>query len=99
MMRYGAAEFRFPADALLADVTRILARGCASRWWDRLRKDVTFSSLAAEGFDAVLIAVGAREALRLPAAREGEDQGFHDALRSSWAFGKHRISRLRDGWS
>ena len=79
MMRYGAAEFRFPADALLADVTRVLARGVRFRGGITFGKDVTFSSLAAEGFDAVLIAVGAREALRLPAAG-GEEQGFHDAL-------------------
>jgi len=79
MMRYGAAEFRFPTDALLADVTRILARGVGFRGGITFGEDVTFSSLAGEGFDAVLIAAGAREALRLPAAGE-EGQGFHDAL-------------------
>ena len=79
MMRYGAAEFRFPGDALLADVTRVLARGVRFRGGIAFGKDVTFSSLAAEGFDAVLIAVGAGDGLRLPAAG-GEEQGFHDAL-------------------
>jgi len=79
MMRYGAAEFRFPADALLSDVGRILSRGVRFRGRSSFGRDVTFSSLAAEGFDAVLIAVGAREAVRLPAAG-GEDEGFHDAL-------------------
>ena len=94
MMRYGAAEFRFPADALLADVTRILARGVRFRGGVTFGKDVTFSSLAAEGFDAVLIAVGAREALRLPAAG-GEDQGFHDALSFLVRVREHRFPRLR----
>ena len=93
MMRYGAAEFRFPADALLADVTRILARGVRFRGGVTFGKDVTFSSLAAEGFDAVLIAVGAREALRLPAAG-GEDQGFHDALSFLVRVREHRFPRL-----
>jgi NADPH-dependent glutamate synthase beta subunit-like oxidoreductase len=79
MMRYGAAEFRFPADALLADVTRILDRGIEFRGGVTFGRDVTFRSLEAEGFDAALIAVGAREAVRLPAAG-GEEQGFHDAL-------------------
>ena len=79
MLRYGAAEFRFPADALHADVERVLARGVRFRGGITFGRDVTFSSLAAEGFDAVLVAVGAREALRLPAAG-GEEQGFHDAL-------------------
>jgi NADPH-dependent glutamate synthase beta subunit-like oxidoreductase len=93
MMRYGAAEFRFPADALLADVTRILARGVRFRGGITFGKDVTFSSLAAEGYDAVLIAVGAREALRLPAAG-GEDQGFHDALSFLVRVREHRFPRL-----
>ena len=94
MMRYGAAEFRFPADALLADVTRILARGVRFRGGVTFGKDVTFASLAAEGFDAVLIAVGAREALRLPGAG-GEDQGFHDALSFLVRVRDHRFPRLR----
>ncbi|MGB5195828.1 MAG: FAD-dependent oxidoreductase [Candidatus Deferrimicrobium sp.] len=93
MMRYGAAEFRFPADALLADVTRILARGVRFRGGITFGKETTFSSLAAEGFDAVLIAVGAREPLRLPAAG-GEDQGFHDALSFLVRIREHRFPRL-----
>jgi glutamate synthase (NADPH/NADH) small chain len=93
MMRYGAAEFRFPADALLADVTRILARGVRFRGGVAFGKDVAFSSLAAEGFDAVLIAVGAREALRLPDAG-GEEQGFHDALSFLVGVRERRFPRL-----
>ena len=94
MMRYGAAEFRFPPAALLADVTRILDRGVRFRGGVTFGKDVTFSSLAAEGFDAVLIAVGARDALRLPAAG-GEDQGFHDALSFLVGVREHRFPPLR----
>lgn len=94
MMRYGAAEFRFPADALLVDVTRILARGVGFRGGITFGKDVTFSSLAAEGFDAVLIAVGAREPLRLPAAGR-EDQGFHDALSFLVRVRERRIPGIR----
>lgn len=94
MMRYGAAEFRFPADALRADVDRILARGVLFRGGITFGKDVTFSSLAAEGFDAVLVAVGAREARRLPGAG-GEDQGFHDALSFLVRVREHRFPRVR----
>jgi NADPH-dependent glutamate synthase beta subunit-like oxidoreductase len=93
MMRYGAAEFRFPADALLADVTRILARGVRFRGGITFGKEITFSSLGAEGFDAVLIAVGAREPLRLPEAG-GEDQGFHDALSFLVRVRERRFPRL-----
>ncbi|TRZ98866.1 MAG: hypothetical protein D4R80_04225 [Deltaproteobacteria bacterium] len=93
MMRYGAAEFRFPADALLSDVERVLARGVRFRGGITFGKDVTFSSLAAEGFDAVLISVGAREAVRLQSAG-GEDQGFHDALSFLVRVREHRFPAL-----
>jgi NADPH-dependent glutamate synthase beta subunit-like oxidoreductase len=93
MMRYGAPEYRFPADALLMDVTRILARGVRFRGGITFGKDVTFSSLAAEGFEAVLIAVGAREALRLPVAG-GEEQGFLDALSFLVRVRERRFPRL-----
>jgi NADPH-dependent glutamate synthase beta subunit-like oxidoreductase len=94
MMRYGAPEYRFPADALQADVTRILSRGVRFRGGILFGRDVTFSSLAADGFDAVLIAVGARVPLRLAAAG-GEDQGFHDALSFLVRVRERRFPRLR----
>ncbi len=79
MMRYGAAEFRFPGEALRSDVDRILARGVRFRGGVLFGRDATFSSLEREGFEAVLVAVGTWEALRLPGAG-GEEQGFDDAL-------------------
>jgi len=94
MMRYGAPEFRFPADALQTDVSRILARGVRFRGGVVFGKEVTFASLAEEGFDAVLIAVGAREPLRLPAVG-GEDQGFHDVLSFLVRVREHRFPPLR----
>ena len=93
MMRYGASEFRVPAEAVRSDVGRILARGVRFRGGATFGKDVTFSSLAAEGFDAVLISVGARKAVRLPGAG-GEDQGFHNALSFLERVREHRIPRL-----
>lgn len=79
MMRYGVTEFRFPQEALLSDVRHILARGVHFRGGTRFGRDATFSTLEKEGFDAVLIAVGTWDAVRLPGAG-GEDEGFHDAL-------------------
>lgn len=79
MMRYGVMEFRFPQEALLSDVKHILARGIHFRGGTTFGRDATFSSLEREGFDAVLVAVGTWDAVRLPGAG-GEDQGFHDAL-------------------
>jgi formate dehydrogenase major subunit len=79
MMRYGAGEFRFPADALRSDVERILARGVRFRGGHAFGGENAFAALAHEGFEAVLVAVGAREAIELPGAG-GEEQGFFDAL-------------------
>jgi len=88
MMRYGAPEFRLPHDAELCDIRRILARGVHFRGGKRLDRNSVFADLAREGFDAVLLAVGAEEALRLPGAG-GEEEGFLDALTF--------LSRIRRG--
>ena len=93
MMRYGAAEFRFPREALLSDVRHILSRGVHFRGGTLFGRDATFSSLEREGFRAVLVAVGSREALRLPGAG-GEGQGFHDALSYLSGVRKDRPPRL-----
>ncbi|MBE0568259.1 MAG: FAD-dependent oxidoreductase [Deltaproteobacteria bacterium] len=93
MMRYGAAEFRFPAEGVRADVSPILARGVHFRGGVAFDRDATFSSLEKEGFDAVLIAVGCSEALRLPGAG-GERQGFHDALSFLLRVRDRRLPRL-----
>jgi NADPH-dependent glutamate synthase beta subunit-like oxidoreductase len=75
MMRYGAPEFRFPHDAGLCDTRTILARGVLFSGNKRFGRDFTLEDLAREGFDAVLFAVGAGEAVRLPGAG-GEEEGF-----------------------
>jgi len=94
MMRYGAAEFRFPQEALLSDVKNILARGVHFRGGTLFGRDATFSSLEREGFQAVLVAVGTWDAVRLPGAG-GEDQGFHDALSFLARLRKRRPPHLR----
>jgi NADPH-dependent glutamate synthase beta subunit-like oxidoreductase len=94
MMRYGAAEFRFPQEAYLSDVRHILARGVHFRGGMRFGKDATFSSLEREGYEAVIIAVGTWQPVRLPGAGE-EDQGFHDALSFLARLRKYGPARLR----
>ena len=79
MIRYSVADFRFPREALIADVRTVLARGVHFQGGKTFGRDLTFESLAADGFEAVLLAVGAGEAIRLPGAG-GEDEGFYDAL-------------------
>jgi len=94
MLRYGAAEFRFPQEAVLSDVKHILARGVHFRGGTLFGKDATFSSLEREGFQAVLVAVGTWDAVRLP-GEGGEDQGFHDALSFLTRIRKRRPPHLR----
>ncbi len=79
MMRYSVADFRFPREALLTDVVNVLARGIHFQGGKTFGVDVTLESLARDGFEAALVAVGTGEALRLPGAG-GEEEGFHDAL-------------------
>ncbi|MBI5418603.1 MAG: FAD-dependent oxidoreductase [Deltaproteobacteria bacterium] len=79
MMRYSVAEFRFPYEAGLSDARTILARGVHFRGGKRFGRDFTFADLAEEGFDAVLVAVGTNDAVRLPGVGGG-DEGFIDAL-------------------
>jgi NADPH-dependent glutamate synthase beta subunit-like oxidoreductase len=78
MMRYGAPEFRFPKEALKSDLERIFARGVLFRGGVAIGRDIPFSALEREGFDAVLVAAGTPAALTLPGSGTGE-QGFHDA--------------------
>ncbi len=79
MMRYSVADFRFPREALLSDVLTVLARGVHFQGGKAFGRDITFEGLARDGFEAVLLAVGTGEALRLAGAG-GEDEGFYDAL-------------------
>lgn len=79
MTRYAVADFRYPRGALGQDVRAILARGVVFSGGKRFGRELTFESLEADGFDAVLFAVGAGIPLELPGAR-GESEGFLDAL-------------------
>ncbi len=78
MMRYGAPEFRFPAEALRSDLERIFARGIAFRGNVTIGRDIPFSALAGEGFDAILVASGTPAARAVPGSGTAEE-GFHDA--------------------
>jgi len=93
MMRYGVTEFRFPLEALLSDVKFVFSRGIHFRGGVAFGKEATFETLERDGFDAVLVAVGAWESFRLPGAG-GEEQGFFDALSFLTRVRKHRPPHL-----
>jgi|GEM_PF-754266 len=79
MMRCAVPEFRFPREALLSDLRTILARGVSFRGGQKFGRDISFESLAKEGFEAVLLAVGAGDPVLLPGSGK-EEEGFLDAL-------------------
>jgi NADPH-dependent glutamate synthase beta subunit-like oxidoreductase len=93
MMRYGAAEFRFPGDALRGDMRQIFARGVDFRGGVTVGTDLTFAALAGERFEAILIAVGAPVSITLPESG-GTDQGFHDARTFLRSVRRNRPVRL-----
>ncbi len=78
MMRYGAAEFRFPGEALRFDMKRIFDRGVRFRGGATIGGNVPFSSLEREGYEAVLVASGTPVSRTIPGSGT-EEQGFHDA--------------------
>ncbi|HSL91619.1 MAG TPA: FAD-dependent oxidoreductase, partial [Candidatus Limnocylindrales bacterium] len=63
MIRYGAPEFRLPYDAGYSDIRTILARGVRFQGGKRFGRDFSIADLEREGFDAVLLAVGAGESI------------------------------------
>src|SRR4030067_291761 len=75
MMRYAVPEFRFPGEALRSDGGTILARGVGFRGGMKFGRELCFESLATEGFEAVLLGVGAGVAVRVSAARGGGGGG------------------------
>ncbi len=88
MMRYAVPEFRYPGEALRSDVRTILARGVEFRGGAKFGRDLSFERLAGEGFEAVLLVLGAGDPVRLPLPG-GEEEGIVDAL----SF----LSRVRGG--
>jgi NADPH-dependent glutamate synthase beta subunit-like oxidoreductase/NAD-dependent dihydropyrimidine dehydrogenase PreA subunit len=71
MIRYGIPEYRLPKKVLEWEIDGILNLGIESRTDVRFGRDFDMHSLAAEGFEAVFIGVGAWSDYRLKA--EGED--------------------------
>ncbi len=88
VMRTVIPEFRVPGEALRSDLRTVFARGVAFRGGRKFGRDLSFEDLAREGFEAVLLAVGAGEPVRLPRSG-GEGEGFLDALAL--------LSRVRGG--
>jgi NADPH-dependent glutamate synthase beta subunit-like oxidoreductase len=71
MMHLGIPEYRLPRDVLKAQVREILDLGVILRLNSRLGRDFSLQSLRAEGFKAVLLAIGLHQGRKLRV--EGEE--------------------------
>ena len=71
MVRYGIPRFRLPWDLLDNEIQAILDLGVEVRTGKKLGEDFTIASLREDGFDAVLLAIGAH--LAKPMRVENED--------------------------
>ena len=66
MLSLGIPEYRLPRDVLDAQVREILELGVELRLNTRLGKDISLAQLRAEGYRAVLLAVGLHRSRDLP---------------------------------
>jgi len=72
MLAVGIPDYRLPADVLQREIARIEAMGVSIHTNKHLGKDFTVDELKQQGYQAVLVAVGAHESLKL--GIPGEDR-------------------------
>ncbi|MEM1538571.1 MAG: FAD-dependent oxidoreductase [Candidatus Nezhaarchaeales archaeon] len=58
MLRYGVPEYRLPSEVLKKDVDFILSLGVDVKTGVKVGVDITINGLLAQGYDAVLLAIG-----------------------------------------
>ncbi|MBF0416967.1 MAG: FAD-dependent oxidoreductase [Magnetococcales bacterium] len=68
MARYGIPRFRMPWDIMDREIRAILDLGVTVHYNQRLGQDFTIAGLKSQGFDAILLAIGAHKAkaMRVP---------------------------------
>jgi NADPH-dependent glutamate synthase beta subunit-like oxidoreductase len=66
MLRYGIPPFRLPRDILDSEIADILALGIDFKAGRILGKDFILDQLTADGYDAVFLAIGARDSQTIP---------------------------------
>ncbi len=84
MMTYGIPSYRLPREPLFAEIDNIRRAGVEIRCNQALGKDFTIKSLKKQGYEAIVMALGAHKSRRLGVPGE-EKQGVH-----------HGINILRD---
>jgi len=71
MLRYGIPDYRLPQDLLDAEIGTITALGVELQVDQRLGRDFTLQGLLDDGFDALFVAIGCHQSMKL--GIEGEE--------------------------
>ncbi|MFA6011064.1 MAG: FAD-dependent oxidoreductase [Desulfobacteraceae bacterium] len=74
MAAYGIPSYRLPRDVITHEVGMIEKMGAEIRYGVHVGRDITLDEIAAEGYHAVFLAVGAPESS--PMRCKGEDEGY-----------------------
>jgi heterodisulfide reductase subunit A len=80
MLRVGIPDYRLPPEVLDREIGYLLKTGMEVRTGQRLGRDFSLESLKADGFAAVLLAVGAHLGLAAGIAGERDAEGVRNAV-------------------
>jgi heterodisulfide reductase subunit A len=80
MLRVGIPDYRLPAEVLDREIGYLLKTGIEVRTGQRLGRDFSLESLRAEGFGAVLLAIGAHLGMPAGIPGESEAEGVRNAV-------------------
>ncbi len=75
MAAYGIPSYRLPRDIIAHEVSIVEKLGAEIKYGVSVGTDITIEEIAAQGYEAVFIAVGAPNASSMRC--EGEDAGYH----------------------
>jgi len=79
MLHVGIPEYRLPRDVLRDEIGAIRYLGVDIQLGVNVGKDVTFEELAAQGYKAFFLGIGAHKGLKLRVPGEDDFEGFIDA--------------------
>jgi heterodisulfide reductase subunit A len=80
MLRVGIPDYRLPPELLDREIDHVLSTGIEVKTGRRLGRDFSLESLKVEGFDAVLLAIGAHLGLRAGIPGEQDLEGVMNAV-------------------
>ncbi len=81
MMVAGIPEYRLPRDIVQSEIDAISALGVEIKTNVRVGKDVTIDSLKQDGYNAILLAIGAFKGRKLMISGEDQFEGCFDSIK------------------